>query len=110
MIYVDPLFDWAAAAVNDPQAARLTRKYGKWCHMTADNEQELRAFARRIGLRVEWIQHPGTPDVHFDLVPPRRARAVQLGAKEITRVEAVEMRRRRRLQLEAHSQLQMGNL
>jgi hypothetical protein len=34
--------------------------------------------------------------IHFDLVPPRRAKAVKLGAKEIGRNEVVALVRRLR--------------
>jgi hypothetical protein len=94
MIYVDPLFEWPAELVKETQAKRLTKKYGKWSHMTADTEEELRSFAVMLGLRLNWIQKAGTPDVHFDLVPTRRAAAVRLGAKEITRREAYELRKK----------------
>lgn len=92
-VYVDPLFSWDAALVSELSVARLTRKHGQWSHMTADSEAELRAFAVRLGLKARWIQDAGTPDVHFDLVPPRRAKAVLLGAIELTRREAYEKRK-----------------
>jgi hypothetical protein len=96
MVYVDPLFEWPAELVSDPQARRLTQKYGKWSHMFADTEAELVAFGRKIGMRPQWLQKRGTSDAHFDLVPTKRRLAVQLGAREITQLEAVNMRREKR--------------
>lgn len=49
------------------------------CHLTADSDDELHAFAARLGMRREWFQpHPLLN--HYDLTPKRRARALQLGA------------------------------
>jgi hypothetical protein len=33
----------------------------------ADSGQTLRAFGRDVGLPENWLQHPGTPRVHFDI-------------------------------------------
>ena len=62
------------------------------CHLTSDipgpeGEAELRAFARRVSLKPEWIQQPGTWGVHFDCTPGVRAKAVRFGAKQVTAVE-----------------------
>lgn len=49
------------------------------CHLTASTEDELHAFAERLGLRREWFQpHWSAP--HYDLTGPKRAQAVKLGA------------------------------
>lgn len=57
---------------------------GRWSHLMADTEEELIEFAvGRLGMRASWIQHPGGPDVHFDVVESRRLRAIQLGAVPI---------------------------
>lgn len=71
-------------------ATKLRQK--RWCHMVSDvDEAELHAFAARIGLRREWFQ--SRPDkasaAHYDLTPPRRARALQLGAVAVTARELV---------------------
>jgi hypothetical protein len=57
---------------------------GKWSHLFADTEAELRAFAKKIGLKETWIQHPGEPHVHFDVVGRVRQRAIAAGAKPVT--------------------------
>jgi hypothetical protein len=61
------------------------------CHMLADTDAELRDMAERIGMQQRW--HQGD---HFDVDRDMRARAVQHGAQEITRREAVLVRRRYR--------------
>jgi hypothetical protein len=59
------------------------------CHMLADTDEELRAMADRIGMQQRW--HQGD---HFDIDADMRVRAVAHGACEITRREAVMVRRR----------------
>ncbi len=59
------------------------------CHMLADTDDELRAMADRIGMQQRW--HQGD---HFDIDTDMRARAVANGAREITRREAVLVRRK----------------
>lgn len=46
-------------------------------HLTADTEEELHAFARRLGLRREWFQPRSSP--HYDVTPKKHARALLLG-------------------------------
>lgn len=46
-VYVDPMFS-CMPTVN--------WRWRESCHMWGDNEQELHAFALRIGLRREWYQ------------------------------------------------------
>lgn len=80
-VYVDEIFEWPIENTTPGQARRVAkRNNGQWCHMIADSETELLAFAKRIGLRPEWIQKPGTLKVHFDLTPGRRAMAIKKGA------------------------------
>jgi hypothetical protein len=59
------------------------------CHMLADTNDELCAMADRIGMQQRW--HQGD---HFDIDLGMRARAVAQGALQITRREAVLVRRR----------------
>lgn len=73
-VYVDQLQRW-------PTAIRCF-KAGS-CHMTADTEDELHSFARKLGLKRAWFQpHRLLP--HYDLTPARRAKAVEFGAHETT--------------------------
>jgi len=78
-IYVDPLMDhgW---------------RLGPSCHLFADpgNMDALHAFALRVGLQRRWFQdHWRMP--HYDLTASRRAVAVRLGAKELSRRETVSV-------------------
>lgn len=65
------------------------------CHMLADNTDELHTFAARIGVARRWAQRSGTTDEHYDICLSKRARAIALGAIEITAREAAQMRRAR---------------
>jgi hypothetical protein len=59
-----------------------------YCHLMTDGtEDELRAFAKRLRLRMEWIQKPGTDMVHFDLSPAVRDNAIAAGAVPVSGVE-----------------------
>ena len=52
------------------------------CHLTylaPSTEEDLHAFAARLGLRREWFQKHRVAD-HYDLTVGKRARAVALGA------------------------------
>jgi hypothetical protein len=64
----------------------------KWCHLTADTEAELLAFATLIGMSPAWWQTckrkcgpEGKPCIHwhFDVTQKRRADAVRAGAVQI---------------------------
>src|SRR5258708_25654701 len=57
---------------------------GRWSHLFADTEAELKAFARKIGLKPEWIQHEGTHRVHFDVTAGKREQAIAEGATALT--------------------------
>lgn len=63
----------------------------RWSHMVSDtSEDELHAFATRIGLKRSWFQgRPKASAAHYDLTPSRRARAVALGAVEVSSRELV---------------------
>lgn len=50
------------------------------CHLIADTDEELRAFATLIGLKDVW--HQGD---HFDISLSKRKLAVLYGAREISR-------------------------
>ena len=83
-VYVDPLMNhgW---------------RLGPSCHLFADTVEELEAFARRLGLRPEWLQlKPAArrPLPHYDLTAKRRRQALALGAVELDRRSAVATYRR----------------
>jgi hypothetical protein len=63
---------------------------GRWSHLYADTEAELRAFAKQLGLREAWIQHLGEIGVHFDVTASKRQQAIRQGARPVTWREAGE--------------------
>lgn len=85
-VYVDPVM-----AHGGSKAFRWPRS----CHMYADTLEELHAMAHAIGMRRAWFQDEERLP-HYDLVPARRARAVELGAIQHDRLQVVEFIRRRR--------------
>ena len=72
--------------------------YGRMvmCHMMADSSDELLSMADKIGVARKWIQKAGTPYEHFDVSKGARAKAVELGAKEVTSRELGRMINERR--------------
>lgn len=66
------------------------------CHMIADTRAELLEMADRIGVAKKWIQHRGTAEEHFDICKAMRAKAVALGAKELTMFDLAAKCRGRR--------------
>lgn len=78
-VYVDPLMNhgWLMRGRTVPN-----------CHLFADTLEELHAFALRIGMKIEWFQHHSRLP-HYDLTSDRRAWAVRMGAKEVSRRELV---------------------
>jgi hypothetical protein len=87
-VYVDPLREYGGSK---------TFRWTISCHMYADTLEELHEMAMAIGMKRSWFQDkPHLP--HYDLVTARRAKAVRLGAVEVSLREMVEfMRRRRRM-------------
>ncbi len=89
-VYVDELFVMAS---RNPQAFRTGLRHGhRWCHLWSDDLEALHAMARKLRMLRAWFQDkPGFP--HYDLVPPRRAAAVILGAVEMPLREWMEAKR-----------------
>lgn len=78
-VYVDPIFEVES---------------GPWCHMAADSEAELDAFARSIGCALSWKHEGGTGRwPHYDLRPSMRTKAVRRGAREVTGKELIHILR-----------------
>lgn len=88
--YVDPLF--AMEGRNAP-VKRVGERHGhRWCHLWADSLEELHQLAGKIGMKPEWFQDKrGFP--HYDLVPPRRAHALRLGAIEFSAADWIRGKR-----------------
>ena len=75
MIYVDqPIHSW---------------RNKKWCHLVADDLQELHDFATKLGLKREWFQnHRLQP--HYDITVTKREQAIKLGAISIETKQMAE--------------------
>ena len=89
-VYVDNLF----------KPATVGAITSEWCHLTADSDQELHAFAKKIGMKRVWAQYSGTWKSHYDLTVNKRLLAVSLGAVEIT-IQEAGLRFREKQQLES---------
>jgi hypothetical protein len=76
-VYVDNML----VKADVPNGSRVVR--GRWSHMMADTHEELVEMATKIGLRLSWIQHPGTWQEHFDVTMTKRAAALKAGAVEL---------------------------
>ncbi|MEN4464224.1 DUF4031 domain-containing protein [Mycolicibacterium fortuitum] len=63
--------------------ARVGRLNARWSHLLADTDEELHAFADRLGLRRSWHQKPGTAISHYDVTDTKRELAIRLGAVPI---------------------------
>jgi hypothetical protein len=74
------------------------QQYGskRWCHVIADDLDELHAAAQRAGLRRAWFQDPAAPPKpgsfsggvsfpHYDAQPRIRGLLVSAGAVELER-------------------------
>jgi ketosteroid isomerase-like protein len=64
----------------------------RWCHLTADTEDELHAMAARLGLVRQWFQaKPERPwSNHYDLPEEVRVQAIACGARPLTRRETAQ--------------------
>jgi hypothetical protein len=81
MTYVDEIVDWGEVA----RAKGL--RWTLWAHLIADTHVELVAMATKLRLKSEWIQKPGTPDEHFDLIPSKRIMAIKYGAIPVSHID-----------------------
>jgi hypothetical protein len=71
----------------------------RWCHLYADSLPELESFARKVGLRPDWLQYPDGKDglPHYD-VTGSVLRACKLrGAIPVTGGDGTYRRLRRAL-------------
>lgn len=83
--------------------ARVGRLQARWSHLMADTDEELHAFAAKLGLKRSWHQKPGTAISHYDVTDSRRQEALRLGAVPIGYMssESMDLIRRKRVQLRA---------
>lgn len=71
----------------------------KWCHLLADDIDELHRFARTLGLhRISYQGPPRTAKPHYDLTAMERSRALAYGAAACDRTAVVMIVRRLRRQ------------
>jgi hypothetical protein len=84
MIYVDP---------SMPCTPSARWKWSSACRLFADHDGELHSFASQLGLKREWFQKERCH--HYELTEPMRAKAVRMGAREVTREEAERIWRSR---------------
>jgi hypothetical protein len=80
-VYVDDA-DTPGQVRSGPRVHR-----SRWSHLTADTQEELHAFAARLGLRRDWFQPgrprgDGTPSPfwHYDVTAGKRTQAIRMGA------------------------------
>jgi hypothetical protein len=67
----------------------------KWCHLMADDTEELHRFASRLGLHRHSYQGPPRSSApHYDITGFERDRAIRLGAIPCVRDEIVAVLRR----------------
>ncbi|MCO5057035.1 MAG: DUF4031 domain-containing protein [Rhizobiaceae bacterium] len=80
-VYVDaPIWHWAGR---------------RWCHLMADDIDELHRFAARLGVhRLSYQGPPRTAAPHYDITGMERSRALALGAIACSRAEIVSVLRR----------------
>jgi hypothetical protein len=72
-------------------------RFTRFCHLLADTRDELHAMADELGIPRRYFQdHPWR--WHHDLPEHLRARALELGAQELTLPEVGALLRRRRLE------------
>lgn len=78
----------------------MNAQYGrmKMSHLLADSNDELHAMAEKIGVARKWWQSPEkTAGSHYDICLSKKAKAIALGAIEITWRQAGAMNSRRKV-------------
>ncbi|MCA2337252.1 DUF4031 domain-containing protein [Mycobacterium avium] len=63
--------------------ANVNGVFARWSHLMADTDGELHTFAKRLGLKREWAQKPGTWESHYDVTDRLRTAAIRQGAVPI---------------------------
>ena len=74
----------------------------RWCHLLADDVDELHRFALLLGVkRTTYQGPPRTATPHYDITAFERDRALRLGALPSSREEIVRVRRALRAKIPA---------
>ena len=83
-VYVDePLWTWAGR---------------RWCHLMADDTEELHGFAARLGIhQLSYQGPPRTSAPHYDITGFERDKALRFGAVACRRDEIVQVFRKVRV-------------
>ena len=76
----------AVILVDEPRTYETKLRHKTWSHMVSDtSEEELHAFAAKLGLKREWAQlRPQVSAAHYDITPAKRELALRLGAVAVT--------------------------
>lgn len=77
----------------------MNRKYGrlKLSHMVVDSEWELHEMADAIGVDHRWFQNDNSRSgPHYDVCMKMKAKAIELGAVQVSMRELSSMIKRRR--------------
>lgn len=75
-IYVDTLLPWGF---------KMYGRHFKTCHLFTDGtETDLISFGENMGLKKSWL-HRSPSMVHYDLIPSKRAIAIEKGARPVDR-------------------------
>ena len=69
-------------------------KKGTYCHMVADDIEELHVFAESLGLKREYLHQAKIQ--HYDLTPNKRILAVKKGAVEVSSREIILLDKKKR--------------
>ena len=65
----------------------------KMCHVGADTREELLKMMKSLNIKPEHIQQEDTWREHFDISQAKRAKAVKLGAVEVTSKQLINILR-----------------
>lgn len=84
---------------------RILWRGRRWCHMVAENLDELHQFASRLGLKREWFQDSASYP-HYDVTVETKAVALQIGAIEGDRITMISCARLLKDQLEARNNIE----
>jgi Protein of unknown function (DUF4031) len=97
------------ALVFDPPTV-WNPKFGATSHLMStlygyEGSQELDRFAKKIGLKRQWLQDAGHPArEHYDLMGGRLQKAIDAGAKQISRQELVALMKEKTARYQARQE------
>jgi Protein of unknown function (DUF4031) len=91
-VYVDRLTE-----CPNQEPAKSKWRWSHYCHMFADDVDQLHSMAKAIGLKRKWFQDR-TDFPHYDLTLRKRGAALAAGAISVDRSAVVDFVRRQRSQ------------